>query len=98
MLTTKQRNEYQKNKRKVQKLYPNASIKRDRYKKFYVVDGNGYKILQDEFDINNQLTIFETWKKTAEMIWFKHIIDVNNRRFSDDRIFKTIVRQKDKEF
>ncbi|MCK9273175.1 hypothetical protein M0P65_06545 [Candidatus Gracilibacteria bacterium] len=98
MLSSKRKIEYQRAKRKVQKLFPNAKIKRDRFKNFYVVDKNGFKILQDEFSINNQLTIFDTWKKTAEMIWFKHIIEVNNQRFNDDKIFKSLNRHKDKEF
>lgn len=98
MITAKQKIEYQKNKKLVQKIFPNAKIKIDRFKKFYIVDKNGFKILQDEFSINNQLTIFDTWKKTAEMVWFKHIVEVNNARFSDERIFKSLKKQIDKEF
>jgi len=98
MISTKQKTEYYKNKKNVQKLFPNAKIKIDKFKKFYIVDQNGFKILKDEFSINNQLTIFDTWKKTAEMVWFKHIVEVNNARFSDEKIFKSLNKQKDKEF
>ena len=30
------------------------------------------------------------------MLWYKHIVEVNNKRFSDDKIFKTILKNNDK--
>ena len=41
------KDEFIRIKHKIQKQYPGASVKRDRFGKFYIVDGNGYKILQD---------------------------------------------------
>lgn len=96
MLTVKQKVLYQKSKQKIQKAFPNAKIQQNHHKHYYIVDQYGYRLLKDEFDIGNQKTIYLAWVKTAEMLWFKHIVDVNNARFSDDKIFKSILKSEDK--
>jgi hypothetical protein len=92
------KDEFIRIKHKIQKQYPGASVKRDRFGKFYIVDGNGYKILQDEFEVPNTDTCLEAWVNSSVMVWYKHIIETNNQKFNDEKIFKFLTRDKDKEF
>jgi len=86
----KEKKELQKNfkyyKKYVNKLYPNSVLKISDKNKFYIVNENGFRILRDEYSIPDCDSVFETWKKTYELLWSEHIIDRNNKKFSDERL------------
>ena len=73
---------FERVKRKVQKYYPNAKTSMDLFKKFFVVDGNGYRIIPDDFKIENQKTVFEAWKTTWMFIVRDNIVRTNTEKFN----------------
>jgi hypothetical protein len=79
---------FEKIKRKVQKYYPNAktmidtfSLKENR-KKYYVVDENGYRIIPEDFKIDGQHTVLESWKMTWMFIVRDNIVRTNTEKFN----------------
>ena len=77
---------FKKYKNSVIKGFPNATLKINTSGQYYIVDANGYRILQDEYCIPDCDTPFTTWEKTYNLLWSKKIIDRNNKKFSDERI------------
>lgn len=83
-------------KKRVQRIYPGATTKMyldKNVRKFYIVDKNGYRILNNEYYIRDSLTVFLAWKNTAEMIWNKKIIDRNNRKFDEDKMWQNLIKK-----
>jgi len=80
--------EVKRYKKYILKKYPNSILKITGNKKFYIVDSKGYRILKEEYKIPDGDNPYKTWKQTYMMLWSKHIVDRNNRKFSDERIIK----------
>ena len=62
---------------------------------FYIVDGNGFRVLQEEYKMDCS-KVFDTWEKTYDLLKTKDIIDRNNRKFSDERILKSRIKELNK--
>jgi len=75
-------------KKSVLKKFPNAKTEMNSQKEFYVVDGSGYRILEDTLMYPAQKNSFDAWHIVNEAIKISQIIEKNNQRFSDDKICK----------
>lgn len=76
---------FKKYKKYVLKLHPDSSLNINPEGKYYLLDSDGYRILQDEYNIPDCDTPYLTWEKTYNLLWSKHIVDRNNRKFSPER-------------
>jgi len=76
---------FKKYKNYVSKLHPNPVLKINSNGKYYLIDSSGYRLLQDEYNIPDCDTPYLTWEKTYNLLWSKHIVDRNNRKFSPER-------------
>jgi hypothetical protein len=86
-------NEY---KKIVLKKYPLASVKMYN-ETFYVTDGNGNKVIPDDFYVNNSKSIYLAWKNAAIAVEIKPTIDRNTYKFCDDKIYESYSKKnKDK--
>lgn len=80
----------------VLKKYPSAVLKTYN-NTFYITDGNGNKIIPEEFYVNNSDTIYQAWKNAAISISIKPTIDRNTYKFCDDKIYESYAKKnKDK--
>ena len=77
--------QFNKYKDYILKKYPNSSLKIFEGR-FYVADATGARILRDEYNFPDSDSAYGAWKNTYDMLWSKHIVDRNNRKFSDERI------------
>lgn len=84
----------QKIKNKVQKYYPNAKTMIDSFCndlkskskiKYFIVDGNGYRIIPDDFKIADQETVLKAWKLTWMYIVRNNIIQKNSEKFNGSK-------------
>ena len=85
--------DFQKIKHKILSIYPNAYTKITKKGRYYLVDEQGYRILNDEYRITDQDTLYEAWKKTLEMLWNQTIILRNNRKFDEDKMMNNIMKK-----
>ena len=85
-LITKYRN-------KVLKQYPTAELKINLIGQYYIADKTG-RILADDLCIPDNDTVLGAWKNAASALWVKHIIDRNSIKFSDDKIYNTMIKKK----
>lgn len=76
---------FNKYKKYVLKLYPNSKLQINSEGKYYISDSSGKRLLQDEYSIPDCDTPYLTWEKTYNLLWSKHIVDRNNRKFSPER-------------
>ena len=76
---------FKKYKKYILKIYPNTTLKINSDKKYYLIDSEGYRLLQEEYRIPDCSTPYITWEKTYNLLWTKHIVDRNNRKFSPER-------------
>jgi len=80
--------QFKKSKKYVLNIYPNSVLKITINQKYYLEDENGFRILREEYCIPDCNTPFDAWNKTHRVLWSKHIVDRNNKKFSDERIIR----------
>jgi hypothetical protein len=76
---------FNKYKKYVLKLHPESTLHINSEGNFYLLDSDGYRLLQEEYSIPDCDTPYITWEKKYNLLWTKHIVDRNNRKFSPER-------------
>lgn len=79
---------FKKLKRRFAKKYPGVHTKKDEYGLFYVADGNGYRLIPDEYTVPNVKTVLEAWENVEFMLKVDTMLEKNRKRFSDEKVMR----------
>jgi len=84
-------------KKKILKKYPSAKTMIDIFGKYYVVTGDGYRIIPDDCCLPNTKNVFDAWNITLMYIRANHQIQRNTCNFnkidSDNNVMDRILKQ-----
>lgn len=97
---TPEQKEFAKLKRFVDKRAPGAHVQArqvgDRIW-YALIDGENQPIVDPELMIPPATSVREAWEQAKYCTWFSNMIRKSNAAFCDDKIFRTIVKERGRE-
>jgi hypothetical protein len=96
VIQTPEQKGFAKVKRFVQKRFPGAHTVARKISGeilFQVVDGNGISIVDPELRIPLDRTVIGAWNTAKYGAWFQNMIRKSNNAFSDEKIYKKLVKE-----
>jgi len=91
-IATPQDKEFLKMKRYVQKRFPGAHTIMTNEGTYKVLNGYGYSVASPELMLAPALTVRRAWEHAKYAAWFTNMIRKSNAAFSDEKIYKKMLK------
>jgi hypothetical protein len=86
--------EFQKVRRFVVKRAPGAHTIRRNDESYLVVDNEGRSAVNPELMIPPAKTVREAWQQAKYSLWFTNMMVKNTNAFSDEKIYKKLIKER----
>lgn len=94
MISDAQKLAFKRDQKNVRKKYPLACTKQHAGGYFYIDDGHGNCIIDyDGLLLPRATSVREAWRLAALNTWYVNMIQKSNAAFSDEKIFKKLIRE-----
>jgi hypothetical protein len=79
---------FRKIKKKIQKVFPDATTITDSNGKYYISNGSGRRLIPEYLMIPNSKSVYGAWLNAERGLWYHHLLERNRLKFSDEKVMK----------